>query len=61
MNDKEQQTMEPGEMDFSVTTQIREMDFSTAQIPEMDFSEYKTKKRVEMDFSMTTQEPVERV
>jgi hypothetical protein len=28
------------------------MDFSiTAQIPEMDFSEYKTKKRVEMDFS----------
>ena len=38
------------------------MDFSmTAQIPEMDFSEYKTKKRVEMDFSMTTQEPVERV
>jgi hypothetical protein len=38
------------------------MDFSiTAQILEMDFSEYKAKKRVEMDFSMTTQEPVERV
>jgi len=53
--------MEPVEMDFSMTAQIREMDFSTAQIPEMDFSEYKTKKRVEMDFSMTTQEPVERV
>jgi hypothetical protein len=50
INDKEQQTMEPVEMDFS-----------TAQIPEIDFSEYKTKKRVEMDFSMTTQEPVERV
>ena len=38
-----------------------EMDFSTAQIPEIDFSEFKIKKRVEMDFSMTTQEPVERV
>jgi len=61
INDKEQQTVEPGEMDFSMTAQIREMDFSTAQIPEMDFSEYKTKKRVEMGFSMTTQEPVERV
>jgi len=33
----------------------------TAQISEMDFSEYKTNKRVEMDFSMTTQEPVEQV
>jgi hypothetical protein len=27
------------------------MDFSvTADIPEMDFAEYRTKKRVEMDF-----------
>jgi len=43
--------MEPVEMDFSIT----------AQIPEMDFSQYKTKKQVEMDFSITTQEPVERV
>jgi hypothetical protein len=72
INDKNQQTMEPVEMDFSMTAQIREMDFSTSQIPqmdiseyrtmkqmEMDFSEYNTKKRVEMDFTMTTQEPVE--
>ena len=28
---------------------------------EMDFSKHKTMKRVEMDFSMTTQEPVEQV
>ena len=75
INDKNQQTREWVEIDFSVTAQIPEMDFAeyktkkrvemdfsiTAQIPEMDFSEYKTKKRVEMDFSMTTQEPVERV
>jgi hypothetical protein len=27
----------------------------------MDFSTHKTMKRVEMDFSMTTQEPVEQV
>jgi hypothetical protein len=33
----------------------------TAQIAEMDFSGYKTQTQVEMDFSMTTQEPVERV
>jgi hypothetical protein len=33
------------------------MDFSiTAQILEMDFAEFKTKKRVEMDFCMTTKE-----
>ena len=47
-----------------VSTQIPEMDFSkykTKKQVEMDFSKYKTKKRVEMDFSMTTQEPVERV
>jgi hypothetical protein len=50
INDKEQQTMEPGAMDFS-----------TAKILEMDFSEYKRMKRVEIGFSMTTQEPVERV
>jgi hypothetical protein len=50
INDKEQQTMEPGAMDFS-----------TAKIPEMDISEYKTMKLVEIGFSMTTQEPVERV
>jgi hypothetical protein len=51
INDKDQQTREWVEMDFSIT----------AQIPEMDFSEYKTNKQEEMDFSMTTQEPVERV
>jgi len=51
INDKDQQTRQWVEMDFSIT----------ALIPEMDFSEYKTKKRVEMDFSMTTQEPVEQV
>jgi hypothetical protein len=34
-------------MDFSVTTQI----------PEMDFAEYRTNKQVEMDFSVTTQIP----
>jgi len=51
INDKDQQTRKWVEMDFSIT----------AQTSEMDFSEYKTKKRVEMDFSMTTQEPVERV
>jgi len=51
INDKNQQTREWVEMDFSIT----------AQISEMDFSEHKTKKWVEMDFSMTTQEPVERV
>ena len=28
---------------------------------EMDFSKHKTMKQVEMDFSMTTQEPVEQV
>jgi hypothetical protein len=50
INDKEQQTMETGAMDFS-----------TAKIPEMDFSEYKTMKLVEIGFSMTMQEPVERV
>jgi hypothetical protein len=62
INDKDQQTRQWVEMDFSITAQISEMDFSiTAQILEMDFSVYKTKKRVEMDFSMTTQEPVERV
>jgi hypothetical protein len=51
-------------MDFSITAQIPEMDFSkykTKKQVEMDFSKYKTKKRVEMDFFMTTQEPVERV
>ena len=62
INDKEQQTMEPVEMDFSMTAQIREMDCSiSAQITEINFSEYMTKKRVEMDYSMATQEPVERV
>jgi hypothetical protein len=33
----------------------------TTQVPEMDFSEYKTQKVVEMDFVMITEEPVERV
>jgi len=41
-------------MDFSMTAQIREIHFPiTAQILEMDFSEYKMKKRVEMDCFMT--------
>ena len=51
INDKDQQARELVEIVFSIT----------AQTSEMDFSEYKTKKRVEMDFSMTTQEPVEQV
>jgi hypothetical protein len=37
------------------------MDFSTAWIRDIDFSEYNRKKRVEMDFSMSRQEPAERV
>jgi hypothetical protein len=41
-------------------TKIHFADVST-QIPEMDFSEYKTQKLVEMDFFMITQEPVKRV
>jgi hypothetical protein len=51
INDKNQQTREWVDMGLSIT----------AQISERDFSEYNTNKRVEMDFSMTTQEPVERV
>jgi len=51
INDKKQQTMEPVEMDLSIT----------AQIPQMDITEYKIKKREQMDFSMTRQEPVEQV
>jgi len=44
------------------TRQWVEMDLSIhPQIPEMDFPEYKTMKRREMDFSRTTLEPVERV
>jgi len=43
--------MEPVQMDFSML----------AQIPQMDFSEYKTKNRVEMDLSITTQEPIGQV
>jgi len=37
-----------------MTAQIREMDISTAQTLEMDFSEYTTMKRVEIDFSEYT-------
>jgi len=43
--------MEPVQMDFSML----------AQIPQMDLSEYKTKNQVEMDFSITMQEPIGQV
>jgi len=64
INDKDQQTREWVEIDISITAQILEMDISEYKVEkqvEMDFSRYKTNKRVEMDISMTTQEPVERV
>jgi hypothetical protein len=49
INDKDQQTRELVEIVLSIT----------AQTSEMDCAEYKAKKRVEMDFSMTMQDPVE--
>lgn len=49
INDKEQQAREWVEMDRA----------QTAQVPEMDFSKYKTQKRVEMDITISMQEPVE--
>jgi hypothetical protein len=52
-NNNEQQTRERIEMVFSITTLIEEMP--------VDFSEVKTMKQMEVDFSMATQEPVERV
>jgi hypothetical protein len=51
IDDKQQETRERVEMDFSIT----------ALLIEMNFSEYNIMKWVEMDFSMTTQEPVELV
>jgi hypothetical protein len=53
INNNEQQTRERIEMVFSITTLIEEMP--------VDFSEVKTMKQMEVDFSMATQEPVERV
>jgi hypothetical protein len=60
----DQQTTEWVKRDFSIPAQIPEMDFSeykTKKLVEMDFSKYKTMRRVEMDFYMTTQEPVQQV
>jgi hypothetical protein len=51
INDKNQQTRHWVEMDFSIT----------AQIPEMDFSVCKTQRRVELAFAMTKQKPDKRV
>jgi len=51
IDDKQQETRERVEMDFSIT----------ALLIEMNFSKYNIMKWVEMDFSMTMQEPVELV